>query len=693
MRRISPLVQMTVALVALCGMLVMLNDLFFDVLPDRSEQTMRLRRNIAEALAVQVAALLQHDDRRGLEQTLGTVVARTEGVRSLAIRRADGEIVLQVGDHAQVWRPVDGDVSTLEQVTVPLKAGGQRWGSFELAFRGEQGSALWRWLNEPLVVTMLFITLAGPLVFGLYLRRALQHLDPASVIPDRVQSAFDAMSEGVVVVDVRGRLLLANRAFLGLHPEAAGLRAGRPLSAVPWLAGNLPTDPAAHPWTRAMSERTANAGHMLEAGRGSSEARRLVVNCAPITDPGGNVRGCLVTFDDVSELHHTNQALREALAALSASKHEIEQKNEELQRLATRDPLTGCLNRRAFHEAFEAMFRDARANGSDLTCVMLDIDHFKAINDTHGHAIGDRVIQEVAKKLQECARATDLVTRYGGEEFCIVVPNLDLNGALGFAERVRARVERECTAGIREVVGLRVTVSVGVDVLSAQVPSAPTLLDRADQALYRAKRAGRNRVCTFAPVQPGAGIAERDALTGCLVRRAFDTAFDALLHDARASGGVLGCVMVGIDDLKAVHDAHGAAVGDRVLQRVAGKLLEAVRSSDLVGRYAAAQFCIVVPRLGPAETLALAERVRSDVERDGGAALPIAPGLRVTISAGTDSLAGDALVASTLVDRADQARLRAKRSGGNRVCEFDMLKPTSEAATHAAAGGDDGVTP
>lgn len=682
MKRLSPLVQMTMALVALCGTLVLLADLFFGVLPDRAAQTMQLRKNIGEALAVQVAALMQNEDRRALEQTLANVVARTDGVRSLAIRRADGEIVMQAGDHARVWRTIENDRSDLEQVTVPLAVGGQRWGSFELAFHGEPGNALQRWLSEPLVVTLLFVSAAGMLVFGLYMRRALQHLDPASVIPERVQGAFDAMAEGVVVVDARGRVLLANKAFRGLHPEAGSLRAGKPLSALPWLAAGLPADAAGHPWTRAMSERAGNAGYTLEAGRGGGQARRLVINCAPVTDPGGSVRGCLVTFNDVSELHRANEALREALAALSASKDEIEQKNDELQRLATRDPLTGCLNRRSFLEAFEAMFRDACAHGSALSCVMLDIDNFKAVNDTHGHAVGDRAIQEVAKKLHECARTTDLVCRYGGEEFCVVVPGIGLNGALGFAERVRTRIERECAAGVRETEGLRVTVSAGVEALSARTPSAPILLDRADKALYRAKRSGRNRVCEYAPGKPDAGVANRDALTGCLNARAFDAAFDAVLSAARTSGGLLGCAMLSIDNLKAVHEAHGAAIGDRVVQQVARKLLASAVATDLVGRYGAETFCIVAPELGPAEIVAFVEGVRADVERDCGLALPVAPGLRVTISAGVDSLAGNALGALTLVDRADQAHLRARRSGGNRVCEFT---PAAKAARVAAA--------
>ena len=499
MKRPGPLVQMTLALVGLCGTLVLLADLFFGVLPDPGLHTMQLRKGTGEALAVQVAALLQAEDHGALRQTLDGVTARTDGLRSAAIRRVDGTILMQAGDHASHWKLAANDSSNAEQMLVPLNAGGQRWGSFELAFVADSTHPVLRFVRQPLVVMLLFMSVAGTMAFGLYMRRALQHLDPSAVIPDRVKGAFDAMAEGVVVLDARGRVLLANKAFHALHREAPAVGAGKTLSALPWLCEDLGANPAEHPWSRAMSERVANVGHTLEIGRGGDGARRLVVNCAPITDPGGAVRGCLATFNDVSELHRANHALRTAMTALSASNDEVQRQNQELHRLATRDPLTGCLNRRAFFESLEALMHDAKANGSALSCVMLDIDHFKKVNDTHGHGIGDRVIQEVAMRLHAVSRATDLVCRYGGEEFCVVVPGMALAEATAFAERLRASIENECGADVREVEGMRVTISLGVDTLSSEVTAGPAMIDRADQALYRAKRSGRNRVCQYMP--------------------------------------------------------------------------------------------------------------------------------------------------------------------------------------------------
>lgn len=493
MKRPSPLIQMTMALVALCSTLVILGSLFFDAIPDRQAQQRAVRKAVGEALAVQLAELLRRDDPMQIRASLGAIAERIDGLRSIGVRRSDGTLVLDTGTHARHWKNGDDEASRPEQLTVALNAQGQRWGRVELAFVADEAHPVLAFLREPLVQMLMFISAAGWLVFGLYMRRALQHLDPASVVPDRVQGAFDAMAEGVVVLDARSRVMIANKSFRALHPELAAVRAGGTLAALQWLCGSLPADPGRHPWARAMAERRSNAGTSIETGQGA-ERRQLVINAAPISDVGGAVRGCMVTVNDLSALHRANEALHVAMADLAASKLEVEAKNRELERLATRDPMTGLLNRRAFHAAFEPLMTGALAAGKPLACMVLDIDKFKSVNDTHGHGIGDRVIQEVARKLQDSVRGTDLVCRWGGEEFCIVVVGLDLPGIAKFAERVRLRVEQECGPAVREVPGMQVTVSMGVELLSERSPGLPALVEQADQALYRAKRNGRNRV-------------------------------------------------------------------------------------------------------------------------------------------------------------------------------------------------------
>jgi PAS domain-containing protein len=275
--RPSPLIQMTMALVALCSTLVILGSLFLDTMPDRGAQERAVRKAVGEALAVQLAEMLRRDDPREIERAMTAIVARTDGLRSVGVRRTDGTLVLGTAAHVQGWKQSELDASRPEQVTVPLSAEGQRWGRVEMAFAADDTHPVLAFFKEPLVQMLLFLGVAGWLVFGLYMRRALQHLDPASVVPERVQGAFDAMAEGVVVLDSRGRVMLSNKAFRTLHPELAAMPTGSSLGTLPWLSQSLPEDAAQHPWARAMTERRANAGTALEAGHGADK-RQLVIN-------------------------------------------------------------------------------------------------------------------------------------------------------------------------------------------------------------------------------------------------------------------------------------------------------------------------------------------------------------------------------------------------------------------------------
>jgi diguanylate cyclase (GGDEF)-like protein len=168
---------------------------------------------------------------------------------------------------------------------------------------------------------------------------------------------------------------------------------------------------------------------------------------------------------------------------------------ETAERLATTDGLTGLLNRRSLDEQLRARFAEASRYGRSLAFVLIDVDHFKKVNDTHGHPAGDAVLRGVAAVVAAQARETDRAARYGGEEMALLLPETDLAGALVIAERLRAAVEQSShQTGSAE---LRVTVSVGVSALVAGGPSAAgpeQLLEAADQALYRAKQGGRNRV-------------------------------------------------------------------------------------------------------------------------------------------------------------------------------------------------------
>lgn len=162
-----------------------------------------------------------------------------------------------------------------------------------------------------------------------------------------------------------------------------------------------------------------------------------------------------------------------------------------LETLSSMDGLTGLLNRMHWEAAVEAEMRRCRRTGGRAALMMVDVDHFKAINDTHGHAAGDEVIRGVAAALRSAMRLHDLAGRYGGEEFAVVLPSTDAAGAAALAERLRARIARAVLDRGR---GLKATVSIGFTALAPADATAIEWIARADRALYRAKQSGRNRV-------------------------------------------------------------------------------------------------------------------------------------------------------------------------------------------------------
>jgi two-component system, cell cycle response regulator len=166
---------------------------------------------------------------------------------------------------------------------------------------------------------------------------------------------------------------------------------------------------------------------------------------------------------------------------------------ERLEHLASHDALTGCLNRRALIEQLEREWERAQRYGQVLTLLMVDLDHFKTVNDRRGHLAGDQVLQQIGDLLRREGRTVDTVGRYGGEEFVVVLPETALHGAMIVAERVRQRVQRHNFGTAAEPVD--VTVSIGVaSVPDERATSPQTFLALADAALYRAKADGRNVV-------------------------------------------------------------------------------------------------------------------------------------------------------------------------------------------------------
>ena len=200
-----------------------------------------------------------------------------------------------------------------------------------------------------------------------------------------------------------------------------------------------------------------------------------------------------LTRDD---LDFAEPVLRAAVAAVRRSQllESTRADNQRLEALATTDPLTRLLNRRALHERLATEVQRADRYGAVITLLLVDVDHFKQVNDTHGHLVGDAVLAQVASVLQACLRTVDVAARFGGEEFIAILPETPVDGGVIIAERVRERIAKHEFTGAHGL-PLWLTVSVGIAVYPGpDVRSTDDLIARADSALYRAKAEGRNQV-------------------------------------------------------------------------------------------------------------------------------------------------------------------------------------------------------
>jgi len=177
---------------------------------------------------------------------------------------------------------------------------------------------------------------------------------------------------------------------------------------------------------------------------------------------------------------------------------DVEQARQEAEDISRLDPLTNLYNRRHFLSLAELEFERNRRYHRCLAVIMMDIDHFKVINDTHGHCAGDLVLLSVANNIRNTLRGSDIPCRYGGEEFAILLPETNLPAAVGIGVRLREVIESTIVeAGINLV---RVTVSVGIaGMFEGEQGKIEVWINRADQALYEAKQTGRNRVKVWEP--------------------------------------------------------------------------------------------------------------------------------------------------------------------------------------------------
>lgn len=365
------------------------------------------------------------------------------------------------------------------------------------------------------------------------------------------------------------------------------------------------------------------------------------------------------------------------------------------------DPLTGLKNRRAAMSHLSAIAATSTHSEGVHAAVLIDIDHFKRFNDQYGHAAGDAAIVRIAQTLRAKVREADLVARMGGEEFLLVLHRDTPEDFHRELEQLRHRVATLAWSDLAP--GLEMlTISLGV-AFHVPSPEPEAWLEQANQALYAAKAAGRNRT-VYAETLAGATDdpaalrmqhfenvtrvvtervaslvslmgkqmlremqreAQKDALTGIANRGLFDRRMARELALCAEDGRPLSLLLLDIDHFGRFNREHGVPTGDAVLKQFAQTVALAIRPNDWVARYGGEEFCVVMPADLPS-ALQAAERLRSlvagtEMRGQNGEAL------RITVSAGVAQHLGAGESLDDLVLRASKALQAGKKDGRNRV--------------------------
>ncbi len=343
--------------------------------------------------------------------------------------------------------------------------------------------------------------------------------------------------------------------------------------------------------------------------------------------------------DAVSQIVLANKRFQTKLHSVE---HELRQHSHliDLHLNQTRiDPLTELPNRRAFDEQVRHRFADRQSSGKSFAIMLVDLDQFHKINEQFGHSAGDRVLRHVRDVLTDALREQDVITRYEGDQFAVVLPETAVAEAARAAERVRRAIhERQCPWEERS---LSVTVSVGVVEAAAQ-DDAGALFRRVDTALYAAKESGRNmgyfhdghdchpiledtlssleapdrvprsKAAAYAQYVAALGVdARTDPLTGLPNRRAFGDELRRQIAVARQSSAPLALMIVGVDRLSLLGAYHGQDTVDQLLRKMGQILCAAVRDADLVTRYGWEEFAVILPKTNLLE----ANRAHDRIER------------------------------------------------------------------------------
>jgi PAS domain S-box-containing protein len=289
------------------------------IMPSERRAIVSGRSKLCEAVAVQCSDCIGRGGMNKLHGSFEPMLRRDEDVLSAGIRRADGTLAIEFGNHGAGWFGGDAPGMLNSRLTVPIWSGSNRWGELEVRFRPLGRAGVVGFFLQPQMRVIGFAAGTCFLLYLVYLRSMLQHLDPSKVVPPRVRSALDTLAEGLIVLDNAQRIVLANQAFAAIVGRSPEELLGAHVGHLPWESGKS-AQGEPRPWEAAILENAASRGVMMRLRDAQSNLRTFAVNCSPVLADEGKSRGVLVSLDDVTRLEQNEIELRK-------SKEEAEQAN------------------------------------------------------------------------------------------------------------------------------------------------------------------------------------------------------------------------------------------------------------------------------------------------------------------------------------------------------------------------------
>ena len=286
---------------------------FFGLIPDRTQAVRDGRIALAETLTATATEIVVRGDPQWLGPTLRIAVKRNDDILSAALRAHSGELVVTAGPHTGAWTLKPGDGSTETQMQVPILSGDEAWGQLELRFTPIVASGVAGWIANPLVRLVAFVFFTALIAFYFYLGKVLRHLDPSGAVPDRVRHALDTLTEGLLVLDRRQNVVLANRAFAEFTGQPASALIGVSAARLPWATvDGEPLDQQQAPWAIALRDGEAQVNNTVQLRSPGGALHTFQINCAPILTGGNTPGGVLVSLDDITEIEKYSIELEHA---------------------------------------------------------------------------------------------------------------------------------------------------------------------------------------------------------------------------------------------------------------------------------------------------------------------------------------------------------------------------------------------